>query len=128
MADKDDSGSPTDDSDADGSDASMSGGEKEVTKFSLTVYKIAMVSEWIRIAIECTVLTNFFQKPSKKEATSSKEASSSKPPVKKKQMKSGPDEGSQKKRPKKKKDPNAPKRAIAPFMYFSKAERAVSYL
>ena len=45
MADKDDSGSPTDDSDADGSDASMSGGEKEVTKFSLTVYKIAMVSE-----------------------------------------------------------------------------------
>ncbi|XP_066363409.1 FACT complex subunit SSRP1-B isoform X2 [Miscanthus floridulus] len=91
VADKDDSGSPTDDSDADGSDAIMSGGEKE--------------------------------KPSKKEATSSKEASSSKPPVKKKQ-KSGPDEGSQKKRPKKKKDPNAPKRAIAPFMYFSKAERA----
>ncbi|AQK84464.1 FACT complex subunit SSRP1 [Zea mays] len=85
VADKDDSGSPTDDSDAEGSDASMSGGEKE--------------------------------KPSKKEA------SSSKPPVKKKQ-KSGPDEGSQKKKPKKKKDPNAPKRAIAPFMYFSKAERA----
>ncbi|PAN17578.1 hypothetical protein PAHAL_3G141600 [Panicum hallii] len=58
-----------------------------------------------------------------KEKSSKKEASSSKPPVKKKQ-KSVPDEGSQKKKPKKKKDPNAPKRAIAPFMYFSKAERA----
>lgn len=46
----------------------------------------------------------------------------------KKKQKSGPDEGSHKKRPKKKKDPHAPKRAIAPFMYFSKAERAVSYL
>jgi structure-specific recognition protein 1 len=33
-------------------------------------------------------------------------------------------EGSEKRKPKKKKDPNAPKRAIAPFMYFSKAERA----
>lgn len=45
MADKDDSGSPTDDSDADGSDASMSGGDKEVTKFSVAVYNIAMVPE-----------------------------------------------------------------------------------
>jgi structure-specific recognition protein 1 len=26
----------------------------------------------------------------------------------------------------KEEDPNAPKRAIAPFMYFSKAERAIS--
>jgi len=34
VADKDDSGSPTDDSDEDGSDASLSGGEKEVTKFA----------------------------------------------------------------------------------------------
>jgi structure-specific recognition protein 1 len=31
-----------------------------------------------------------------------------------------------KKKVKKKTDPNAPKRAIAPFMYFSKAERAIS--
>nr|CAB3464145.1 unnamed protein product [Digitaria exilis] len=85
VAEKDDSGSPTDDSDVDGSDASLSGGEKE--------------------------------------KSSKKEASSSKPPVKKKQ-KSVSDEGSQKKKRKKKKDPNAPKRAIAPFMYFSKAERA----
>jgi len=34
VADKDDSGSPTDDSDEDGSDASLSGGEKDVTKFA----------------------------------------------------------------------------------------------
>jgi hypothetical protein len=40
VADKDDSGSPTDDS-----DASMSGGDKEVTKFSVAVYNIAMVLE-----------------------------------------------------------------------------------
>ena len=66
-------------------------------------------------------MNHLFQKSSKNEA------SNSKPPVKKKQ-KSVPDEGSQKKKPKKKKDPNAPKRAIGPFMYFSKAERAVSFL
>ncbi|CAL5096759.1 unnamed protein product [Urochloa decumbens] len=42
----------------------------------------------------------------------------------KKEQKSGSDEGSQKKKAKRKKDPNAPKRAIVPFMYFSKAERA----
>jgi hypothetical protein len=45
VADKDDSGSPTDDSDAEGSDASMSGGEKEVTRFSLILYNITMVPE-----------------------------------------------------------------------------------
>ncbi|KQK07178.1 hypothetical protein BRADI_2g33580v3 [Brachypodium distachyon] len=58
------------------------------------------------------------------EKSSKKEASSSKPPVKRK-PKSGDTEGSEKRKPKKKKkDPNAPKRALAPFMYFSKAERA----
>jgi structure-specific recognition protein 1 len=62
-----------------------------------------------------------FQKSSKKEA------SSSKPQPVKRMRKAGPDEASEKRKPKKKKDPNAPKRAIAPFMYFSKAERAVSY-
>lgn len=36
VADKDDSGSPSDDSE-EGSDASISDGEKEVTKFTLTV-------------------------------------------------------------------------------------------
>jgi structure-specific recognition protein 1 len=44
----------------------------------------------------------------------------------KKKLKSGPHEGSKKKTVKKKTDPNANKRTIAPFMYFSKAERAVS--
>ncbi|VAH15234.1 unnamed protein product [Triticum turgidum subsp. durum] len=60
-----------------------------------------------------------------KEKSSKKEASSSKPPVKRK-PKNVDVEGSEKRKPKKKqkKDPNAPKRAIAPFMYFSKAERA----
>ena len=37
MADKDDSGSPSDDSEEEDFDASMSGGEKEVTRFALTV-------------------------------------------------------------------------------------------
>ena len=37
MADKDDSGSPRDDSEEEDFDASMSGGEKEVTRFALTV-------------------------------------------------------------------------------------------
>ncbi|KAL5229587.1 hypothetical protein ABZP36_028363 [Zizania latifolia] len=59
-----------------------------------------------------------------KEKPSKKEASSSKVPLKKRKQKSADTEGSEKRKPKKKKDPNAPKRAIAPFMYFSKAERA----
>ncbi|TVT99205.1 hypothetical protein EJB05_33166 [Eragrostis curvula] len=59
-----------------------------------------------------------------KEKSSKKEASSSKPLPVKRMRKAGADEGSEKRKPKKKKDPNAPKRAIAPFMYFSKAERA----
>jgi structure-specific recognition protein 1 len=58
----------------------------------------------------------------------SDEGSQNKKPKRKKEQKSGSDEGSQKKKPKRKKDPNAPRRAMAPFTYFSKAERAVSYL
>ena len=58
----------------------------------------------------------------------SDEGSQNKKPKRKKEQKSGFDEGSQKKKAKRKKDPNAPKRAMVPFMYFSKAERAVSYL
>lgn len=57
----------------------------------------------------------------------SDEGSQNKKTKRKKEQKSGSDEGSQKKKAKRKKDPNAPKRAIVPFMYFSKAERAVSY-
>ena len=37
MADKDDSGSPSDDSEEEGSDASLSEGEKEVNKFTVAV-------------------------------------------------------------------------------------------
>jgi hypothetical protein len=59
------------------------------------------------------------QKSSKKEASSSK-------PVQKRKHKGRDDEGQEKKKPKKKKDPNAPKRAMTPFMYFSMAERGVS--
>jgi hypothetical protein len=59
------------------------------------------------------------------QKSSKKEASSSKPPQKRK-SKGRDEEGSDKKKTRKKKDPNAPKRAMTPFMYFSMAERAVS--
>ena len=64
----------------------------------------------------------------KKLNSESDEGSQNKKPKRKKEQKSGFDEGSQKKKAKRKKDPNAPKKAMVPFMYFSKAERAVSYL
>ncbi|KAM3328654.1 hypothetical protein ACQJBY_026038 [Aegilops geniculata] len=95
---KDDGGSPTDDSGGGESDSSESGG--------------------------------------KKEKVSKMEARSSKPPVKRKpkgkdgegsgkrKPKGMDGEGSEKRKPKKKKDPNAPKRPMMPFMYFSMAERA----
>jgi structure-specific recognition protein 1 len=57
-----------------------------------------------------------------KEKSSKKEASSSKP-VQKRKPKGRDEDGSEKKKAKKKKDPNAPKRAMTPFMYFSMAER-----
>lgn len=65
-----------------------------------------------------------FQKPGKKEAK--KDPSASKAPAKKK-SREGADDGSKKKKQKKKKDPNAPKRAISGFMFFSKMEREVIY-
>ncbi|PWA41682.1 FACT complex subunit SSRP1 [Artemisia annua] len=90
VLEKDDSGSPTDNSEGEDSDASDSGGEKEIP----------------------------VKKETKKEPTTSKASSS------KKRAKSGEDEGSSKKRkPKKKKDPNAPKRAMSGFMFFSQLER-----
>ncbi|CAM0880102.1 unnamed protein product [Alopecurus aequalis] len=58
-----------------------------------------------------------------KEKISKKEASSSKPPAKRK-PKGKDGEGSEKRKAPKKKDPNAPKRPILPFMYFSMMERA----
>ncbi|CAN6336474.1 unnamed protein product [Urochloa humidicola] len=103
VVDKDDSGSPSDDSEEESSDASMGGGEKKSSKMEAS-------------SSNSSVKT--------KQNTGSNEGSQNKKPKRKKEQKSGSDEGSQKKKAKRKKDPNAPKRAIVPFMYFSKAERA----
>ncbi|XP_068642864.1 FACT complex subunit SSRP1-like [Aristolochia californica] len=85
VADKDDGGSPTDDSE-EGSDVSQE-------------YK---------------------DKPAKKEGK--KEGAASKPASKRK-VKDGDEEGSKKRKQKRKKDPNAPKRAMSGFMFFSQTER-----
>ncbi|CAN6572090.1 unnamed protein product [Malus baccata var. baccata] len=62
------------------------------------------------------------EKPAKKE--SRKEPSTSKVPSSKKQKtKDAGEDGSKKKKQKKKKDPNAPKRAMSGFMFFSNTER-----
>ncbi|KAF3326915.1 FACT complex subunit SSRP1-like protein [Carex littledalei] len=58
----------------------------------------------------------------KKEKMPKKEATVTKPSSSKRKAKDG-DEGGSKKRPKKKKDPNAPKRGMSGFMFFSNAER-----
>lgn len=57
------------------------------------------------------------KKDTKKEPSTSKASSS------KKKSKDGAEDGSKKKKQKKKKDPNAPKRAMSSFMYFSQLER-----
>lgn len=44
----------------------------------------------------------------------------------KRKSKDGDEDGSKKRKQKKKKDPNAPKRAMSGFMFFSQAEREVS--
>ncbi|GFP79264.1 fact complex subunit ssrp1 [Phtheirospermum japonicum] len=59
--------------------------------------------------------------PTKKK--SKKEPSTQKPSSSRKKTKDGEDDGSKKKKPKKKKDPNAPKRAMSAFMFFSQTER-----
>lgn len=64
-----------------------------------------------------------FQKPAKKELK--KEPSTSKVPASKKKSKEVDEDGPKKKKPKKKKDPNAPKRAMPGFMFFSQMEREV---
>ncbi|XP_057517531.1 FACT complex subunit SSRP1-like [Amaranthus tricolor] len=60
------------------------------------------------------------QKPAKKEK---KDLTTSKASSSKKKSKDGDEEGSKKRRQKKKKDPNAPKKAMSGFMFFSQAER-----
>ncbi|KAL0377513.1 UNVERIFIED_CONTAM: FACT complex subunit SSRP1 [Sesamum radiatum] len=57
------------------------------------------------------------QKKSKKEPSALKASSS------RKKTKDDDDDGSKRKKQKKKKDPNAPKRAISAFMFFSQTER-----
>ncbi|KAK2377187.1 FACT complex subunit SSRP1 [Trifolium repens] len=89
VAEKDDEGSPTDDSGADDSDASQSGDEIEKPA----------------------------KKEPKKDLPSNSKASSSKKKSK------DADEDGKKRKPKKKKDPNAPKRALSGFMFFSQMER-----
>ncbi|KAK4834438.1 hypothetical protein QYF36_022701 [Acer negundo] len=61
------------------------------------------------------------EKPSKKE--SKKEPAPSKASTSKKKSRDADDDGSKKKKQKKKKDPNAPKRAMSGFMFFSQMER-----
>lgn len=46
----------------------------------------------------------------------------------KRKVKDGDDESSKKRKQKKKKDPNAPKRAMSGFMFFSNSEREVRHL
>ncbi|KAL7611624.1 FACT complex subunit SSRP1 isoform X1 [Lactuca sativa] len=96
VAEKDDSGSPTDDSGGDDSDGSDSGGEKEQQRIP--------------------------KKESKKEASGSKTAAASSS-KKKSKGGAGDEDGAKKKKQKKKKDPNAPKRAMSGFMFFSQLER-----
>ncbi|KAK9116863.1 hypothetical protein Sjap_015810 [Stephania japonica] len=60
------------------------------------------------------------EKPAKKEAK--RDASSSKP-VAKRKPKDGDEDGGKKRKQKKKKDPNAPKKAMSAFMFFSNSER-----
>ncbi|KAF8390255.1 hypothetical protein HHK36_024780 [Tetracentron sinense] len=61
------------------------------------------------------------EKPAKKEAK--KEASTSKVSSAKRKSKDGEEDVSKKRKQKKKKDPNAPKRAMSGFMFFSNSER-----
>ncbi|KAF4350909.1 hypothetical protein CsatB_021651 [Cannabis sativa] len=61
------------------------------------------------------------EKPVKKDTK--KEPSSSKASSSKKKSKDGDEDGPKKKKQKKKKDPNAPKRALSGFMFFSQMER-----
>lgn len=122
----DDGGSPTDDSGEDDSDASEGGGgEKEVKPFHI-LQPNTFSSRTVCFNVSYYIpAIDSFQKSIKKEPK--KEASSSKGlPPKKKAL--ATDEGSsKKKKQKKKKDPNAPKRAMSGFMFFSQMERDVSY-
>ena len=70
---------------------------------------------------KCNINVFEQQKVLKKEATASKPSSS------KRKARDKDEEGS-KKKPKKKKDPNAPKRGMSAFMFFSNAEREARFI
>lgn len=120
VADKDDGGSPTDDSGGDDSDASDSGDENEA---SCLLYFCLHTQEWWTEYWARSLMMNF-QKPVKKEPA--KESSSHKAAAAaKKRPKDGVEDASKKKKQKKKKDPNAPKKAMSAFMHYSQMEREV---
>ncbi|KAG6545542.1 hypothetical protein Mapa_013144 [Marchantia paleacea] len=98
VAEKDDEGSPTDDSEAEEPDASDSGGDEDA---------------------EEDEDEDEDERPAKKERKK-REPAAAKPGRKRKNKEEG--EGG-KKTKRKKKDPNAPKRGLSGFMYFSQSER-----
>lgn len=122
VADKDDGGSPTDDSGEEESDASESGGEKEVAILFISLGEKIF---YMKFHAQSLTKSFFLQKPAKKEPK--KESASLKVSSSKKKSKDG-DEDGKKKKQKKKKDPNAPKRAMSGFMFFSQMEREVQLL
>lgn len=63
------------------------------------------------------------EKPVKKEIKKEPTTTTSKASSSKKRSKGGEDDGPKKRKQKKKKDPNAPKRAMSGFMFFSQTER-----
>lgn len=63
------------------------------------------------------------EKPAKKETKKEPSKVATSASTSRKRGKSGDEEGSKKTKQKKKKDPNAPKRALSGFMYFSQTER-----
>lgn len=120
----DDGGSPTDDSGEDDSDASDDGGEGEVEVYLFHINQTLFHQRNHMLDISHLIGTVLirFQKSSKKEP---KKETKSLPP--KKKAVAATEEGSSKKRKvKRKKDPNAPKKAMSGFMYFSQMERDVS--
>lgn len=123
--DDDDGGSPTDDSGEDDSDASEgSDEEKEVKTVSHSSPKLFHQQIRMFKVSDLIPVIDSFQKSVKKEPK--KEASSSKGLPPKRKPVATEEGSSKKKKQKKKKDPNAPKRAMSGFIFFSQMERDVS--
>lgn len=124
VAEKDDSGSPTDVSEGEDSDASDNGGEKEVytsLHFLLILGVHCQVSTFSSSLVLLPIQKLVKKGPEKEPLAFPKEATSRK----RTRAKDGEEDGVRKKKQKKKKDPNAPKKPLSAFMFFSKAEREV---